>query len=186
MKSLILFFVCLFVGAPNLFAKESPDKNLQMIRELQYEIDNPSENVSEAEAGRFEDLVESVAGLQDPRALPVLIRVIQTGNIVGDAIADFGDISVQPLLGLLNQSDLRFDSFFTLNKMLEPARVGHLSVSSLDSIRHAFEKGVTDPEQAVRQQAEIGLLMLDDPRHVIIPGMCYKLQNKGWTPAKIQ
>jgi hypothetical protein len=61
-----------------------------------------SDHPDSAEGNYFGDIIFAVAGLHDPRALPVLLDDIQTGNGAMAAVAGFGRAAFAPLEALLH------------------------------------------------------------------------------------
>ncbi|HUX67998.1 MAG TPA: HEAT repeat domain-containing protein [Terriglobales bacterium] len=91
------------LAAENEFERQANAKSAAKIVHPGYEAqpDHPDS----AEGNYFGDIIQAVAALNDPRALPVLMDDIQTGNGAMAAVAKFGRRAFAPLSALLQATE---------------------------------------------------------------------------------
>jgi hypothetical protein len=75
----------------------------------------------------YGDLLAAVTGLRDPRAIPVLVEAMGTGNMVMEALAEFGQPAAEAVLERLNAGGSRRSACVVLGRMLEAGGAGRLT-----------------------------------------------------------
>jgi hypothetical protein len=120
------------------------------------------ERLSEEYVSYYGDVVAAVSTLRDPRSLQVLLGAITTGDMVVDALASFGSISVGPAITLLQSSDsgARNAAALTLLRIL--VRFDRLAATDRETIRVAMTTAAGDSDPFVRIRAVQGLATLGD------------------------
>jgi HEAT repeat protein len=87
--------------------------------------------------GYYIDLVYTVAGLRDPRALHALIPAIGNGQPMRSAIAEFGETAVPDVMAALNDPrwSTRLGAIETLDLLVQQQSTHPLTGNSLNVIR---------------------------------------------------
>ena len=82
------------------------------------------------------DLITSVANLNDPSAIPALVGVIESGNMVPRRLAKYGSLALEPVIARATDQDwvARKCVMITLANMLSPANLQGVQ-QSVDLIR---------------------------------------------------
>jgi len=113
------------------------------------------------------DLLAAVASLSDIRSCPVLLQLVDSGNMALDALAGFGEAALDPTLRMLAQGPddiTRLPLVRLLAKMTEPTNLTRMArPDSGSAISAALVLSLKDPHPFVRLAAVDGLANLKDP-----------------------
>jgi hypothetical protein len=113
------------------------------------------------------DLLAAVASLSDVRSCPVLLQLVDSGNMALDALAGFGEAALDPALRMLAQGPAeitRLSLVRLLAKMAEPTNLIRMTrPDSRNAISAALILSLKDPHPFVRLAAVDGLANLKDP-----------------------
>jgi hypothetical protein len=124
--------------------------------------DSSSEQASENRSAYYSDLIGTVAGLRDERAIPALLAAAPTGGMATQGVARFGKKALDPVLEQIRGQDgeLASGAAFVLRDMLE-----FRTVSDPDShlrIKNALRSALASPDFVVRASAVSAIEFLDD------------------------
>lgn len=151
--------------------------NLTLIRLLETE-----NNLVQEQNGKFEltgqvltedytnyhgDLIATVAGLKDARAVTALMGAINTGNLAINGLADLAPFSIDIVAEKANSDHMltKNSATITLSKMLEPANINRLESyipGSREKIKNLLLRKAQDADFNVRLSAIGGLAKLQD------------------------
>ena len=127
---------------------------LALIRLADLEDDTTARTGRGAGDGYGGDLVGAVAALRDPRALPALLRHIESGAIADRGIAALGDEAVAQVIALTSNADVRKrnSAVLTLGEMFQAKT---LNAENRTRARDALTRvAAKDASPLVRQMAE--------------------------------
>jgi hypothetical protein len=101
------------------------------------------------------DLSLTVARLRDRRALPALVKVMDISDGICEAVAEFGDDAVGPVLGQLSNPTERSSAVETLGLLLKGQHLkkNSLSPRSASQIQKQLLALTTDPSGSIRKLA---------------------------------
>lgn len=109
----------------------------------------------------YSDLVGTIAGFRDVRSLNELLPVIQSGSMVTDALASFGNSAASGVLGKLSSTDptVAVAAAITLRKLLDPANPNGVTDESLKSqAKSALENAILNSDPDIKLSALLALL----------------------------
>lgn len=108
------------------------------------------------------DLIGVVADLKDPRAIPALLGVANTGGLATRGIAHFGKTALDPVLKQMQGQDsqLAEGAVFIIRDMLAYRTVS--DSESLTRIKNALRSALTRPEAIIRVSAIYAIEYMDD------------------------
>jgi hypothetical protein len=113
----------------------------------------------------YGDLIAAVAGLKDSRALDSLVGAMGTGGMATGALAEFGQISLDPIIAKLRSADpfVRAAATRTLQVIVQPEyRIEFGDDVSHQKIKSALLRAATDSDGGVRLAAATGLALIPD------------------------
>jgi HEAT repeat protein len=118
--------------------------------------DDPGEDYGEY----YASLIGAVVSLNDPRAIPPLVDVINTGGMATNAIAGFGTAALTPVLGKLADSDptVRNGAVLVLKTMLQANAIP--DEASQLAVQTALQKASADSDYFVSLSAKEALSLL--------------------------
>lgn len=130
-----------------------------------YEI--TGEALTEEYTNYHGDLIGTVAGLKDSRAVNALIGAINTGSMATNGLAEIAPFSIDAVVERADSNDLltRDVATIVLSKMLEPTKISRLETQlpgSREKIKQLLLRKVKDTNQYIRQSAIDGLAKLPD------------------------
>lgn len=116
------------------------------------------------------DLIGTVAGLRDRRAIDPLLRDVETGNMAMCGVAFFGRDALDAVLRAAQGRDEleRSSATRVLFLMLEPPASRRIDAQSRARIRSALLTGARDDSPLVRATAVQGLAWFRDPEVVAV------------------
>lgn len=134
----------------------------------------------EAEGEYFGDVIQAVTELHDQRAIPILLDDIETGEMVADALAGFGDAVVPSVIKMLSAGDsgtivcisvpgpscvraMHTSAVVTLAAMCQPSYYSKLNPNSQSEVRSTLIGILASPDRFARVDAVNGLDSLRDP-----------------------
>jgi hypothetical protein len=108
----------------------------------------------------YGDVIEAVAGLNDPRSISALMGAINTGNMAMNAIASFGESVLEQVIQELSNADesVRESAALTIGKMIDANSVS--DPASRAAIGSALATVSLDPDYHVAMAGVSGLLKL--------------------------
>lgn len=113
------------------------ETKLELIQLLGREIEYSKVLSSEDDkwAAYYGEVVRVVASLQDERAIPNLLNVIQTGKMVTNALAAFGSAALDGVVSKLGSNDptVTTGAALTISRMLDPDNFPKVSDSASQS-----------------------------------------------------
>ena len=120
-------------------------------------------SLDEGYADYYGAVVQTVATLNDIRALDPLLDVMDTGAMATDALARFGGPALDPVITQSHNPDasIRLAAVIVLKTMLEPPNFELVNDPvSLSKIRATLEKSAQDRNRHTRKSALEGLAIL--------------------------
>jgi hypothetical protein len=139
------------------------EERLRLINMLNEDMDYANTRSAQQPGGEADesfgeyliDLSSTVARLKDPRALPVLVRVMDVSDGIDSAIAEFGDPAVAPVVAAAADPDMRPAAADTLGLLLKgrPLKRNSLTDAGADQVAAALAKLAADPAPLVRARA---------------------------------
>jgi HEAT repeat protein len=118
-------------------------------------VASPETQLSEEYISYHSELLAAVISLKDASAVEALAGATSTGNMVMDAVADFGEIAIDPLIAQLDQGleRRRSTALFTLQKILDRVPDINNKPELLEKIRMSAIKAAGDSGPTVRIRA---------------------------------
>jgi hypothetical protein len=106
----------------------------------------------------FSDVITSVVNLNEPSAIPALVGVIGSGNMVPRRLAQYGSVALDPVIAAATDPDwvVRKCVMITLANMLSPSNLPN-NQQSIDLIRATLAQGALDSDPYVSESAVVGL-----------------------------
>jgi HEAT repeat protein len=83
----------------------------------------------------YVNLAVLVAGMRDQRAVSPLAKAIQVGNVISDALLEFGDAGVDSLVAELHHPDMRVSVILALGRFVEARQSGRMVMSEANARR---------------------------------------------------
>jgi hypothetical protein len=114
----------------------------------------------------YANLIAAVTSLKDLRSLDALLGAINTGAMVTDTLAEFGNAALDRVLELFNSGDgsTRLSASIVLTRMLNPKNAPRASdAASRQKIKDALIRAASDSSRFVRAEGAEGLAKLGDP-----------------------
>jgi hypothetical protein len=168
-------------SALSKFSRKRPtyadEINLTLIRLLETEnnflrehgekFEQTGETLTEEYTNYHGDLIGTVAGLKDSRAVTALVGAINTGNMATKGLAEIASFSLNIIAEKVDGSDslTRHSATRVLSHMLEPANINRLETKipgSQEKIKNLLIKKAKDADYNVRLSAIDGLAKLQD------------------------
>ncbi len=119
--------------------------------------------LSETYPNYYGDVVATVSGLNDPRALHALVGTMATGGMADNGLARLGSDAVDPLIVKLQSSDVivRAAAVRALTTLWQPKNRDKFNDEvSRRKIKEAFLKAAGDQDGGVRLAAVYGLALI--------------------------
>lgn len=137
------------------------------VREHEKKFEQTRETLTEDYTDYYGDLIGTVAGLKDSRAVTALVGAINTGNMATNGLAELAPFSIDVVAEKVDSNDLltRDAAVMTLSQMLEPANIKRLETQipgSRDKIKQLLIGKTKDADFNVRLSAIEGLAKLPD------------------------
>lgn len=138
-----------------------------LVREHERKFELTSETLTEEYTNYYGDLIGTVAGLKDSRAVNALVGAINTGNMATNALAELAPFSIQTISEKVDSDDFptRSAAVRVLSQMLDPANINRLETEipgSREKIKQLLIKKAKDVDYNVRLSAIDGLAKLQD------------------------
>jgi len=138
-----------------------------LIREHEKKFETTGETLTEEYTNYHGDLIGTVAGLKDSRAVIALVGSINTGNMATNGLAELAPFSINAVAEKADSDDwsTRSSAVMTLSQMLEPASINRLETEipgSHERIKQLLIKKAKDVDHSVRLSAIDGLAKLPD------------------------
>jgi hypothetical protein len=168
-------------SALSKFSRKRPtyadEINLTLIRLLETEnnflrehgekFEQTGETLTEEYTNYHGDLIGTVAGLKDSRAVTALVGAINTGSMATNGLAEIAPYSLDVVAEKADSSDysIRHSAAIALSQMLEPANINRLeseAPGSREKIKNLLIRKAKDANFNVRLSAINGLAKLQD------------------------
>lgn len=132
-------------------------------REIKILDEEPSERDKIGEE-KFIDVIQAIVSFKKEDYLPLLFSVIDTGNYVVDAIADYGEKSYNIAIREWNSNErFKMDYLLLFGKFAEK---NNLSTENLVNIKNILISMFSDENYLIRKVAVQGLSNFSDPEAI--------------------
>jgi hypothetical protein len=149
----------------NLFASlpaREEEIRVAFVALLEKENNSAHAGLGEGFYNYWGDLVAGVGALRDRRAIPALVRVIDSGDLATNGLAALANDSAEAVLSRSSDSNplVRQAVTRTLSQMLDQALGGDLNAATFTRVKDGLIRAATDDSFWVRASAIPGLSRL--------------------------
>jgi hypothetical protein len=152
-------------------------------------LETSSADSVDGDAEYFSDLITSAVNLNDPSAIPSLVGVIGSGNMVPRRLAQYGTAALDQVIARATDQDwiVRKCVMITLTNMLSPANLPLVNdPQSLAKINATLSQGALDSSSYVSESALVGLQQLADKTPPATTAVALPGPNaSGWNNANV-
>jgi hypothetical protein len=134
-RRITIAVLCATSLAMHVNAEDAPLVSIHALEQMNLKV-HQMKSVPESVTEDYVTLVQKVANLHDPRAVPALLGAMETGDLAMQGLASMGDAALPSVMSATHdKEDVRvYAALQTLNLMLEPDNMKHFKNADVAKI----------------------------------------------------